>query len=739
MANEKIQLKIGADTSDLEKAFGNLIKKIQGDADKLKLSPTASKASSNAVQTARDQERNLTREKSLLDMYNRSLDSRKKTLEDIVKLEARGLDQARQRQTAEERVNHAKHIAQVQQATFDRLQESTKRSMGGMASGRNPMPGPSGGGSGFSASDALKGSLGALGIGISAGVIAKAAKDTYSFFASEAANVNVMGGSAVQSNVGYFNQQMLSGDISSQTLIQNQMAKGRELATKKYDRNLFNIFSKHLAEEGEAYGLHKPMESYETKRAAKIGEDSLEQAKASVAKNNSLVLAQGFFQQTFNRNLTAERALGLGSDQFKQMQMQLNNKGFLTDQGTALLSQVQSAGGAASGGQAGNIANLGLGMQRAFNITNSGNALGKLTGLYGTSEQGFGRIDDASKRILEESITKGFNKSENTEIMRRFVETTSGMVYQAEAKKPGDIDRIISDFSRLLSDNPSTKQFEAAQSAFQKYQGMTSQTSGRGGTLAFAAMMRDPNMSKLSVLQRANLMALPEARLSSTNSDIVAAAAQQGIDPEVMMTSLLKDKKAGSLGQVGLSDRQLAPLRKYLGNKDLGSLLGNTEEVKKLKANNPAAFRAYQALQFRADMGGEAGSDEEKKMMMKLLYLGPAGLRTQMGTGRAAAALATGTGGKKEEEYIASQAAQEKQLVLNLKALEGQLYPTAKGIVELTQAIIKLGDAAHILNTGELGSALVKNAPTKTVETKDSLSRTPGNGSKPNSGGSGKW
>jgi hypothetical protein len=73
-------------------------------------------------------------------------------------------------------------------------------------------------------------------------------------------------------------------------------------------------------------------------------------------------------------------------------------------------------------------------------------------------------------------------------------------------------------------------------------------------------------------------------------------------------------------------------------------------------------------------------------------------------------------------------------MVLNLQALENQMLPTVRGIEGLTKAIIGLGNAAHFLTTGELGNTFLKYAPNNPVETRNSMGRTPSNGSKPNAG-----
>lgn len=586
----------------------------------------------------------------------------------------------------------------------------------------------------------VKSILGVMGIGVGAAALVNLGKQAYTAYVSAPAQINLATGSAVQNALGYQNQNILSGNISGQTILQNQIAKGRGLAESAYDKQLSHIFSPSrllgiLGNSGVADILapysgkyaSKIGQSYEAQRASEISGQTLEQAKASLAQNNSLMLANDFFGQTFNRNLGAERGLGLGTNQFKRLQMQMNNAGFLTDQGTSLLSQIQGAGGSAAGPNAGSLANLGLGAQRGLNLTNAGNVLGRLSGLSGSNN--IGQTDETFKRLLEESIRKGFDKSENTEILRKFTESTAQIVYQGEASKGEDVERAARGLSQLLTGSPTMKQYEGATGAYQRYQGITSETSGRGGALGFAAFAGNKGFSKLGPLQIGNLMQLNENQITSTNSDVVAAAAQQGISPEQMVTQILSAKEQQGLSTVGLSKNQLAPLQKYLGGRGIRSITGNIGELNKMKGAAPEAYKAYQELQTRADLTGKSASDQEKIAMMQQFLSGPAGYAPLGGTGRAGAAIAAGTAGKKEEEYIAAQAAQEKQMVLNLKSLEDNLYPTAKGIEALTQAIVHLGSAAHMLTDEERARGIYNAAPLGPVETR-SMGRTPSNGSK---------
>jgi len=79
------KLKIGADTSELEKAFSTLIKKIQGDADKLKLGSTSSKNAAEKtssdvfrenLESTRSKEKSTRLDQQAVQIANRALDEK---------------------------------------------------------------------------------------------------------------------------------------------------------------------------------------------------------------------------------------------------------------------------------------------------------------------------------------------------------------------------------------------------------------------------------------------------------------------------------------------------------------------------------------------------------------------------------------------------------------------------------------------------------------------------------------
>ena len=161
----------------------------------------------------------------------------------------------------------------------------------------------------------VKNVLGVLGIGVGAAALVNLGKQVYTSYVSAPSQINLATGSAVQSAVGYQNQNILSGDIASQSILQNQIGKGRGIAEKNFDAQISSKVSRFFAgyadsisqnlntEFGMKLDTGRSRNAFEANRAAQISKDTVEQAQSQIAQNNSLVLASGFFGQTFNRNL----------------------------------------------------------------------------------------------------------------------------------------------------------------------------------------------------------------------------------------------------------------------------------------------------------------------------------------------------------------------------------------------------------------------------------------------------
>lgn len=163
MAND-VKLKVGADTGDLEKEFGALVKKVQSQLDKLKLGPESSKATPAAtkkaeavsaakkveersraepgsmretVQISKSLDAKVAQEKKGLDQINGELVKKKALIDDLTKQQAtlakgseKELEIQKQIGKEKEKYARAQGYAQIRQVGFDRAQAAADKIKG---------------------------------------------------------------------------------------------------------------------------------------------------------------------------------------------------------------------------------------------------------------------------------------------------------------------------------------------------------------------------------------------------------------------------------------------------------------------------------------------------------------------------------------------------------------------------------------------------------------------------------
>src|ERR1700676_3737297 len=129
-----IKLRIGADTGDLEKAFSALIKKIQSDADKLKIAPSkkASEGASGsqpfqqAFQASREQATKVRAEKDGIEIATRALAQKKRQLDEIAKAEKASIGNEKEKAYWIDRRNKAESDLNNILNTRNRLQKNVQ-------------------------------------------------------------------------------------------------------------------------------------------------------------------------------------------------------------------------------------------------------------------------------------------------------------------------------------------------------------------------------------------------------------------------------------------------------------------------------------------------------------------------------------------------------------------------------------------------------------------------------------
>ena len=124
-----------------------------------------------------------------------------------------------------------------------------------------------------------------------------------------------------------------------------------------------------------------------------------------------------------------------------------------------MAAQMQGAGGSTRGMRG--LSTLGLQASRQFDLTNAGNVLGRISGGAGdakSSEQVF-------RKLMEESIKAGLDKSEFAEEQRKFADVTSEILSQSGVRTAADATNAVRGFSRFMGGEPTMRGMAGAQSA----------------------------------------------------------------------------------------------------------------------------------------------------------------------------------------------------------------------------------------------------------------------------------
>ena len=303
-------------------------------------------------------------------------------------------------------------------------------------------------------------------------------------------------------------------------------------------------------------GLGKASESYFSTHQAQLMEDfgkNYESMLSAQQKENPLKnLAVNYLQDRYKSDQQAQRMMGLTDNQLyggRGLMQGANQAGFTGDMAIEQARAIQGAGGSTRG--MGN-ATLGLKAQRGFDLTNSASILGTISGGAGdaaSSERIF-------KRILEEGVKNGLDKSEAVEELRRFSQTTAEIVAKTGAVTGEDTSRIMENFSRFQNTGgiPTLREQEGAKAAYQEYQGMSAETGGRGGAMQFASMMKN-GLGKIGPKAMGSLMEMPEEDLTETNDRVIAIAARYGMSPKDLVDRTMRSKQEKADVEVGFKSK----------------------------------------------------------------------------------------------------------------------------------------------------------------------------------------
>ena len=648
MPDQKVTLKVGADTSEMERAFGALIKKIQSDADKLKLSPAATGSGPRTEAQVKNSQLTEIQSKE----YAKVLRALEKELSLIKEI-------GRER----EKVNRQEQINNIQKATFQQTQRAQGWGItGGVRPQSNviqfpnsasvpprPPPGSDSGGiprSGITSPQSAASFLGIPGSVIGgavtaiAGVMAlEGARVLFSqttnrerTLASSAFNIQGQGGQRLES--------FLNGGASQELMFDPQRQQGAGIAQETMRNNLawYNRPGR-LVTHGKEYvqalgkdlgmdwGLQPEIDRARENEQGQIQKEQTEALKNGPAGKMRTALGEKYLRDA-QRNLDFQRQTGLSNADFRGSYLPgIQGAGFTDEQGINMSSSIMGAGGSTRSAT-GNAA-LALSAQRNLDITNAGSVLGKLSGSLGGSEV----TNQAFVKLLAEGTRVGLDGSEYRAENRKFIESAAEIVSQSGTTTSGGIDQVLSQFSRFFGDRTMAGQ-DAGKSAFDVYRQTSMAQTGPTGAMRAAGMMRDPLLSKLGTFSRASLFNMPIDQLTPDNPAIIAMAHEAGTTPQALIDAQNK-VTAGSANKFAASDTaiaQLSAVKKKYGIKsaigyqgplssksydEITDVLGKSNIMQGVEhpefGQNQRLASIYSDAQASGDSGGMAKALEEAK------------------------------------------------------------------------------------------------------------------------------
>ena len=234
------------------------------------------------------------------------------------------------------------------------------------------------------------------------------------------------------------------------------------------------------------------------------------------------------YEQNFQRNIQAQRSMGLKNENFYGeggYLDKIHGKGFTSEMGLGMSQAIQGAGGSTSS-MSGN-SGLGLQMQRGMNLSNSGQVLGTLSGSIGGDKA----TEQAAIKIMAEGMKLGLDSSKFAEENSRFVQATAEIIARSGAKGESDIERTSKNFGQFVGDN-TNKGIEAAQSSYGEYQNRSKTMGGSTGVMQFAGMMKDEKLRNLSTIDKQSFGQMGEDEISESNPLAVGLAKKLGISVE---------------------------------------------------------------------------------------------------------------------------------------------------------------------------------------------------------------
>lgn len=422
-------------------------------------------------------------------------------------------------------------------------------------------------------------------------------------------------------------------------------------------------------------------------------------------KNPLKVMARDKYFQNLNRDLDAQRAMGLSSSQFYGDYLGRGfSSGFTDDQMVSASGAILGAGGStAMAGQS----QFALTMQRNFGISNATGVMGRLS-----SNQGTAQAESSMLKVLSEGVKIGLDKSEMAQEQRDFVEAATNFAVSAGATTVGAQAERYSQFSGFLGGDPTRGQIAGAVSAAELASQMMGDQGGPGAVEFAHALNSSGKFSKLNTETRIAIQNLG-GNISADDPVIKAAAAQQGMTP-AEMASVISNTRMDTLGGAGLRERRSQIAAQY--------------------GDNPELAGQMMATSFSAYYGNVARQSGLTKEAFTRRYtagdMGPGDMSVDPSTAARFATGATQTG-RIGDADIAANARASQILNDQFKQMAPGMQEAANSAIKVTEAMFKL--AQQMENMAKMSDKMTPEKMNQVLKAAGNIEipRQPPGGGKP--------
>lgn len=438
-------------------------------------------------------------------------------------------------------------------------------------------------------------------------------------------------------------------------------------------KGLFDVFSD---ERKRSLALSPFSKTAEKRYNSMVAEDAVNDYTTSYEgqkkQNPFKTAAVNEYEQNWQRNLNAQRQMGLGNKGFYGPGgfMQSNiDAGFTGEMGLEMSGSILGAGGSTRMSRDSAFGNQ---MARGMDMTNAGQILGTLSGGLGSSES----TKQATVKILAEGMKLGLDDSKFAEENRKFAQMTADIVSRSGAGTGSDFGRVAGKFGSFVGENTNAG-IGAAKTAYDQYQQISATTAGPRGVMRAAGFLADKDLNKLSTMTKQALMQVPESDLNENNPLVQAAAKEAGISVEEVVGKVTGVNQ-GSVSRFKEADTIRDRLKDQM--KAMGKERMTAEDLKSMPQSFQDDFNKLTT--FQTTELGYQGSRETTARALGTINPSKMSDSYQAGREGEVGERIEGSSGRMEDTTVKAMAADSKVVLDNFN----EMAPAMKKAAESTAA-----------------------------------------------------